>query len=281
MNAPDAILEFIGAMEAAGIRAVDPIAQRLGSGELIRFRCEGDGKGRQNGWAKIYLDEHPAGAFGNYRMGIDEKWKSGAGSTLSDEERGRLRKEWEQARQRRAEERQRSEDEAAREANDIWRSAPTVSFLHPYVAKKRLDPEPLRQQADKLLIPMFDGDGRLWNLQRIAPDGTKRFLRGGRTSGLFCIIGRFTRRGERICIGEGYATMHAVHRAVGHPCIAAFSAKNMLAVARLWNAARPDLDYIICADDDSHLDRNVGRDAAQAAAEAIGARLAMPLGRAA
>jgi phage/plasmid primase-like uncharacterized protein len=50
----------------------------------------------------------------------------------------------------------------------------------------------------------------------------------------------------------------------------------MAAVARLWNAARPDLNFIICADDDSHLENNIGLKAAEAVAEEIGAKVAMP-----
>lgn len=280
VSASDAICDFLRAMEVEGIKPIDSISARLASCQLIRFRCEGDGPGRLNGWAILYLDERPAGAFGHYRLGIDRKWKlSEEYEPLSREEREALKREWEEAKAAKQAERRLSEEQAALEAAEIWTAAPRVSHLHPYVAKKGLDPEPLRQSGDKLLIPMFDGQGKLWNLQRIAPDGTKRFLRGGRTEGLFCIIGRFANRGETACIGEGYATMSAVHRATSYPCIAAFSAKNIAAVARLWNDARPDLNFIICADDDSHLDRNVGLEAAQAAAEAIGAAIAVPQAR--
>ncbi len=282
MSASEAIADFLHAMEVEGVKPVEPIAGRLASGELIRFRCEGDGKGRLNSWAILYLDERPAGAFGNYRLGIERKWKLGADyEPLSREEREAVKREWQEAKQRRLDERDRCEAEAAAEAVEIWTTAPTISELHPYVVKKRLGVEPLRQQADKLLIPMFDGAGKLWNLQRVAPDGTKRFLRGGRTDGLFCTIGAFSRAGETACIGEGYATMAAVNAATNHPCVVAFSAKNMRAVARLWADARPDLNFIICADDDSHLDRNIGLEAAMAAAQAIGGKIAIPLGRAA
>jgi putative DNA primase/helicase len=277
MSAHEAITDFIRFMETEGVKPVEPIANRLTSGELIRFRCDGDGKGRQNGWAILYLDERPAGAFGNYRLSVERKWRMGEDRrTLSAEERASLNREWAEAKAKRQEERERSETEAAREAAEIWAKTPSASGDHSYIVKKGLDSAVLRQSGDKLLIPMFDGQGKLWNLQRIAPDGAKRFLRGGRTDGLFCIIGEFTTRGEKCCIGEGYATMHAVHRASGHPCIVAFSAKNIGPVARLWNEARPDLDFVICADDDSHLERNVGLEAAVAAAEAIGARLALP-----
>jgi putative DNA primase/helicase len=277
MSALEAIHELLRAMELEGVKPVEPIANRLMSGELIRFRCDGDGKGRQNGWAIVYLDERPAGAFGNYRLGLSRKWKSGDDTQLSPEERVRLRREWAEAKQRRTDERERCENEAAVEALEMWGRASPASDAHPYATKKRLDPAQLRQLDGKLLIPMLDASGKLWNLQRIAGDGQKRFLRGGRTEGLFAIIGTFTSRGETCCIGEGYATMAAVHRASGHPCIVCFSAKNMAAVARLWNAARPDLNFIICADDDSgNPNGNVGLKAAEAVADEIGAKVALP-----
>lgn len=281
MSYADAIADFLHAMEIEGIKPTEPIAQRLSSGDLIRFRCEGDGRARQNGWAILYLDEHPAGAFGNYRLGISRKWHVGRDLRLTPEERRKLSEEWAAAKAKRQEEREICEAEAARDAGEMWRRAKPAEASHGYVAAKMLDPAPLRQVDGKLLIPMFDGTGRLWNIQRIDGDGTKRFLRGGRTAGLFCIVGDFNHRGERACIGEGYATMAAVNRATGHPCIVAFSAANLVAVARLWNHARPDLHYIICGDDDADKERNVGLEAAIAAAEEIGARYAMPLGRAA
>jgi phage/plasmid primase-like uncharacterized protein len=107
-----------------------------------------------------------------------------------------------------------------------------------------------RQAAD----PDVRRSGKLWNLQRIAGDGTKRFLRGGRTDGLFCLIGYLHATAARRAASA--RAMRPWRRSIAqrHPCIVAFSAKNMAAVARLWNAARPDLNFIICADDDSHLE---------------------------
>jgi putative DNA primase/helicase len=277
VSALDAIHEFIAAMECEGVKPVEPISNRLSGGDLIRFRCDGDGKGRQNGWAILYLDERPAGAFGNYRLGLSRKWKSGDDTQLSPEERVRLRREWAAAKQRRADERERCENEAAVDALEMWGKASPASPEHAYVVTKRLDPSPLREFDGKLLVPMVDSQGKLWNIQRISADGSKRFLRGGRTDGLFCLIGYDSRDARTFCIGEGYATMAAVHRAGGLPCIVAFSAKNMAAVARLWNDARPDLNFIVCADDDAdNPNGNIGLKAAKAVAEEIGAKLALP-----
>lgn len=287
MSDSGTIADFIRAMELEGVKPIEPVAQRLASGELIRFRCDGDGKGRQNGWAILYLNDLPAGAFGNYRLGVSRKWRADRDNSLTPEERAALQREWEQAKIKRQEERERSEAEAARDALDLWVDAQPASADHPYAAKKGLDLSGIRQRDGKLLVPMLDASGSLWNLQRIHGDGTKRFLRGGRTDGLFFVIGDFTKRGETCCIGEGYATMNAVFRATGHPCVVAFSGKNMAAVARIWKDARPDLQYIVCADDDAHLvdnpniAKNLGLETAMAVASEIGARVAKPLGRAA
>lgn len=271
----DAIADFIHAMELEGIRPVEPIAQRLASGELIRFRCDGDGKGRQNGWAKLYLDDRPAGAFGNYRLGISRKWKVESYQALTAEERARLTREWADAKQKREDEKRASEFEASLDALDMWNGAGPARADHPYAERKHLNTAALRQSGDKLLVPMYDADGKLWNLQRIAPDGSKRFLRGGRSEGLFCIIAPHQLR-QTVYIGEGYATMDTACRATGDMCVVAFSAKNLPAVARIWADHRPDLDFVICADNDAHLERNIGVEAARAAAEEIGAEYIVP-----
>lgn len=281
MTSVEPLSDFIRAMELEGIKPVEPVAQRLSSGELIRFRCDGDGQGRQNGWAILYLDERPAGAFGNYRMGISRKWRVDSDRTLTAEEREALQREWVEAKARRQEERERSQAEAARDAEDMWQAARRAQPDHGYVTRKRIDPAPLRQLDDQLLIPMYDVEGRLWNLQRIWSDGRKRFLRGGRTEGLFCLISPVPIE-RTLCVGEGYSTMSAVTRNTGHPSLVTFSSGNLLTVARTWNDLRPDLDYIVCADDDPelvdnpHVRKNVGIEAAKAAAFEIGARLALP-----
>lgn len=276
MSAPDTINSFIETMALEGVKPAEPIAGRLATGQLIRFRCDGDGHGRQNGWAVLYLDGRPAGAFGNYRLGLRRKWKSGDNRQLTSAERNALRREWADAKRRRLEERQRVQAAVAKNAQATWRNAGTASASHPYVIAKNLDPSPLRQLGGTLLIPMQHSDGQIWNLQGIAGDGSKRFLRGGRTEGLGCLIGHNSTSPEIYCVAEGYATAAAVHRATGHPCVVAFSAHNLAPLARIFRGMRPDIDLIVCADSDGHLQVNVGLRAARAAASEVGAKLALP-----
>lgn len=289
MSAHEAIADFIGFMESNGVVPVEPIANRLASGNLIRFRCEGDGKGRLNGWAILYLDERPAGAFGNYRLNTGTlKWKSSSDRpTLSQAERDALKREWQQAKDRREAEQRANERQAALDAAGMWDRAGLAKPDHPYAIAKKLSLLGIRQLGPNLLVPMFAADGYLWNLQRIAPDGEKRFLRGGRTQDLFVFLGEFTPETTQAVICEGFATADAIHQASGLPAIAAFSTANLPRVARLWKDRRPDLEYIVFGDDDhatglknlerTGVYRNPGVEAARAAAAEIGAKVTFPM----
>jgi putative DNA primase/helicase len=76
---------------------------------------------------------------------------------------------------------------------------------------------------------MYDRKGRLRNLQRIYPDGTKRTLAGVPTKGLFLRIG--SGNTKRVWITEGWATGESVHDATGDDVYVAFGCANLLAVA--------------------------------------------------
>ena len=212
MSYQDAISDFLAFMETNGVKPIEPIAQRLGSGNLIRFRCEGDGKGRKNGWAILYLDERPAGAFGNYKQNTGTlKWKAAAdGPALSQEERAALQREWNEARERREQERQQSAHEASLDAAEQWNRAKAADPAHPYLAMKQIQPVGIRQDGDTLLVPMCDEHGEIWNLQRIKPDGEKRFLRGARIDGLFCMIGAIDAATPEAVIVEGLTRAYNV-----------------------------------------------------------------------
>jgi len=170
---------------------------------------------------------------------------------------------------------------AATAAATLWNSARTVDPAHPYLVAKSLRPFGIRQQGDALLVPMFDASFRLWNVQRILRDGIKLFMRDGRTAGLFwphgvhMLDGKPT--GGPLVIGEGFATMAAIHMATGHGVVAAMSARNLENVARAMRKLFPNRQIVIAADDDSHLSENLGLNAARKAAQAVGGHVSVPL----
>ncbi|KKW89419.1 hypothetical protein YP76_25415 [Sphingobium chungbukense] len=274
----DTVAAFISAMEAAGIHPKEPIADRLGP-DLIRFACEGDGSSKRNGWAVLHQDECPAGAFGNYRLQISETWRSGSVERLTVAERRERAARYREERDRRDAIRLNEQREAAARCQVRWNRSRPADPQHPYLQRKRVSGEGLRQDGNRLLVPMFDAGGILWNLQAIAPDGSKRFATGGRQAGLFCVIGD---PGAVLLVGEGFATCAAARRATGYAAAVAFSAANLSPVAQVVASAYPAADLVVLADDDAHLvnhptiKKNVGLEAARAAALAVGGRLAIP-----
>ena len=280
MSVTDHVVAFIDAMRAAGVTPTETIANKLAAGEFVRFHCDGDRTGKANGWARIFLDARPAGRFGNHRLGIDATWK--ADSTvprMSAAKRRRFRARGVADRQARSTAKIAEHEHVAAQAAAMADRAAPADPSHPYLSLKRIAGEGFLQAGAALLVPMRDADGRLWNVQRIFPDGAKRFLKGGRITGLFWLVG-----GDAgpLCLGEGAGTMSAVRRATGHTVAAAMHKGNLEPVARLLRACWPDRPIVICADDDAHLinnpriGRNLGLDAAQTAAAAIGARVALP-----
>lgn len=277
--AGDASAAFVKAMEDAGMRPDEPVLSMLGDGRLIRFRCEGDKPGKRNGWAVLHLDGVPAGAFGNYRLGISERWKAGNTETPSPIERRANARRWrEQSRVRQAAILAQQQETAER-CLSRWSRARPVDPSHRYLLSKGICGEGLRQEGAALLVPMFDADSRLWNLQRIFPDGSKRFAKGGRQSGLSFLIGE---PDAALCIAEGYGTGAVVRRASGLAVAVAFSGPNMVTTAQAMRKAWRDCDLIVMADDDPHLvdnpriRKNLGMEYARAAAQAVGGRVAVP-----
>lgn len=282
MSAPathEALSAMLDAMRAAGLKPLAPIAAELLGGRLVRFACEGDNPRRPNGWARFHGGLSPAGAFGHWRLDISERWRW-RGPALSAADRERVRREADAARERRRAEQAAEHCRAAGAARALWNAAEPTTAAHPYLARKRLSGAGLRASGGVLLAPMVDSVGRLWNVQRIDRDGTKRFLSGGRTAGLLLPLGfRLAPDApppDRLCIAEGVATTMAVREASGWAAASVYSSSNLEAGALALRARFPACDLIVCADDDAANTRNIGLEKATAAARAAGARLALP-----
>ena len=173
-----------------------------------------------------------------------------------------------------------SEDAAAQSSRTLWADASMADPAHPYLVAKALEPIGVRQSGRELLVPMVDPGFRLWNVQRIRHDGFKLFAKDARTGGLFWPHGVHLSDGRPsagpLVIGEGFATMAAIHAATGLGVVAAMSARNLEPVARALRKLFPARELILAADDDCHLPDNLGLNAARKTAEAVGGRLATP-----
>ncbi|QFY44635.1 toprim domain-containing protein [Candidatus Methylospira mobilis] len=157
---------------------------------------------------------------------------------------------------------------AAQKAFTLWRQAPAVK-QHPYLTAKLIKPHGVRLFRGALLVPLYDGPGRLINLQFIKEDGKKRYLAGGRKSGCYWWIGETVT--DTLCMAEGYATAASIHEATGLRCYIAFDAGNLIHVGEAIRAQFPGARLVLCADHDADGIKYATRTAAR-----IGAAIALP-----
>lgn len=169
-------------------------------------------------------------------------------------------------------------DKAAGDARAVWAQG-SADGQSPYLVRKGVQGHGVRFLPDgTLLVPMCNAAGELLNVQRIAPqrpaDGApeKRFLPGGRRSGLWHTIGPVEGAGPML-LAEGYATAATLHEATGLPVAVCFDAGNLVNVAKALRELHPTLLLLVCADDDrgteARTGKNPGRDKATTAARAV------------
>lgn len=164
-------------------------------------------------------------------------------------------------------------------AEEIWQKAMPAHADHPYLVTKCVLPHDLRcDRSGNLIVPLRDIDGLLHTIERIAPDGKKRFLSGGAKADHFATIGPSPSPSSPILICEGWATGASLYEATGLAVIAAMDAGNMVRVAPIIRERFPEALITIVADNDEKPDRaiNPGLLAAKRAATAIDAQLAVP-----
>lgn len=143
---------------------------------------------------------------------------------------------------------------AAGRARDQWQKA-SDDVASSYLDRKQVMPEGVRvDEAGDLLVPMFNyADGyRLVGLQKITPDGAKRFNKGMEKKGALFLLGDIEPDSRIVMLAEGYATARSARMATGEafPVMVCFDAGNLVAAARYLRDAHPDLHLLFCADDD-------------------------------
>ena len=247
-------------------------------GQIHRFDLPDGRRGNKAGWYVLHLDGIPAGAFGNWRTNESATWRVAHQHQLSRAERQQLATTLQRLREVRRLERERSQLRAQQRANSLWHGADEADRSHPYLRAKQVPPVGIRQDwAGNLLVPLFDVGGTLWNVQRIAPNGAKRFLAGGRVSSCFSLLGTLPDTGD-LYLCEGWATAATIHQQAGAPVVAAMNCGNLLPVALALARVLPmAVRLIVAADNDRRTPGNPGMTHAHQAATAMGADLVWPV----
>lgn len=186
-----------------------------------------------------------------------------------------LKSEADKNRRYREAEARRVQWEVGQKARRYWRQTIPASADHPYLRAKKVAPHGLRQIGDVLLVPLYK-NGNIVNLQRIWPDGTKRFLAGGPVLGSFSTIGAIGGT-EHVFLVEGWSTGATIHEASGHPVVVAMNCGNLLPVARtLRSQLAPNVAVVLAADNDRFTLKNPGLTAAREVARTLDVRLIWP-----
>ena len=176
-------------------------------GKLHRFRVSKDRANQRTGWAVLHPDGVPHGTAGDWRTGARVTWRpDGVAATEAD------RRDLAENRRQRQAERQETQKRAATKAAALFERLPAAPTDHPYLARKQVPAGPSRVTVNgALVVPVTDAaTGEIISLQFIRPDGSKRFLAGGRTAGGCCVLDA-TADGKMV-ISEGYATTQSTRR---------------------------------------------------------------------
>ncbi len=242
----------------------------LADGNL--HRCPTEGKPhKRNGAYIAHLDKPATLWWCNWETDDQGTFCAEEKQTLSASELSAWQERQQSIQRQREAECAKRHAEAAQQARQEWNVARTCDASHPYLRRKGIPAlEGIRQSRDgALLIPVLDTANNLQSLQRIYPDGSKRFLVGGKVSD-----GRFIIQGQPekpIAICEGFATGASIHLATGWTVYVAFSANNLATVAKSAKERFPDSSIIICGDNDE-----TGRKKGEEAARLANAQLELP-----
>ena len=242
-------------------------------GKFHRFPGCGKRKGNTAGWCVLFEDG-VGGCFGDFSSGLSESWQVKRNKLLSYTERAALKRRVEETRTQAEVERKDKYAEAAEIAVTIWNSAEPAMF-HEYLKRKSILPLGIKvDQHNNLLVPLLDGKA-IQSLQIIQPGGSKHFLKGGKTKGMYYPI-ELNEQPEKLLICEGFATGATLYMETKTPVIVAFYAANLVPVARVIHKQYPKAEILICGDDDHATQGNPGKQAARCAAKACSGKWTVP-----
>ena len=212
-------------------------------GKFIRFDVRK--RGDKAGWCIWYENRHCTVAlYGDWISAKRYEWINKDKKEITPE----IKRELEDSRKRRDEELKRERDRVAADAAALYESLPEASDEFPYLVKKGVKNHDglLRywEEDGSIVFPARNGKGEIRSLERIFPDGRKRFYPGGEKKGNYAVLGSLE---DRAFLCEGYATGASIFEATGIPVVIAFDCHNLKPVA---DAIGNKVKLIVVADND-------------------------------
>ena len=127
------------------------------------------------------------GSFGCWRTGLKGSWSAIEERNMTQEDRTKYKQAIQQMSQI-------NDEKKAKQifkqhlTQELWDQATEASSTLPYLVSKKVNAFGIKNNGQRLLIPLRDGEGKLWNLQQIFPDGKKLFLKNGKVKGLSTLL---------------------------------------------------------------------------------------------
>lgn len=267
--------QFSKALFECGLIANEPIMD----GKLRRVKVDGDKGSEKSGAYVGYLDGYPAGFIENFKTGQRIAWKfqreRGSQKIVSNANVEAIKKANEIKAAQRADERLRLNEKTAVRLQEEYKNASNLQGKHSYLQAKGIESSGLKvDRFGNLLIPLHDTSGKMWSMQRIAPNGNKIIgviktqsekdsgkEYAARKKGCFYTSTPLDSHKE-FFICEGFATAKSVEILLSKPTIMAVDSGNLLSVCEALLEKYPHKHITICADNDLKGKINRGFEAA-------------------
>lgn len=259
----DFIAAFADALNQHGLNPRGVVAD----GKFHRF--DAAKKGKKAGYYK--LSPEGFGVFGDWSTGIQHKFSKQGVEKMSAAERQQLERQYKEAMRKGVERTKNAQEAAAKKSQEAYVKA-TECTQHDYLSRKGIKSHIAKLAYDgRLIIPIYNADNVIVNVQYINRAGKKLFLKDGKKADC-----RATICGDKktIFIAEGFATAASIHEATGCETVIAFDCGNLLSVARVCRKIYgQDALIVIAGDNDEQ-----GTTKAHEAAQEISAIVKIPTG---
>jgi hypothetical protein len=288
-------------MQKAGLDPSDAEQAKWKPSKLCYFKGGFDGSKRASSYL-MYHDEGDAirGYFGDFHTGfgrfepflIEEPSSGNASDPTKPTRTAAERRAALEATRLAAEQDLQGKRLLARQrADQIYKIGKPAEDGHPYLALKRVRPAGLvvatlddvvsiinyrpkrdddRLEGDLLVVPLFNAEGELVNVELIDGEGRKASLAAGQRREAFWNAGSLAGAPPVVGLAEGMATSQTIHELIKLPVLSVGGCHNFGPVLAAMKGALPKAQFVLFPD------RGNGEAIAAKAAEEHGAKIVPP-----
>ena len=233
----------------------------------------------KSAWYVAHKDgDFEAGACGDWKTGFKQNFCSVDKSEFSSEQVKQYAHQMAKVKHQRRIDAIKRHKVGKLNALKRWNIALTENVSkHPYLVQKQIKALNVRVDArGNLIVPIYDNNVELCNLQTISVTGSKLFTKNAKIKKCFHPLGFLERQPPVIVLCEGYATGVSLYQATQIPTVVCFNAGNLASVSPIIKHKYPHSRLIIAGDEDQFNAINIGRIKASIGANLVGGKVVLP-----